>query len=135
MSRRTSQATSRASFKTPPVPRDPNMKETVISFNIKGGQNLSATKVKIKLDLKKGGFVVFSKSTKCPLEVMKIFFGSINYLKLLPILTLAGKATNKLSTLISLKMAERSVAKSAKQSFASKIKIKGVLTRNFASRF
>ena len=40
-----------------------------------------------------------------------------------PFLTLAGKVTNKLSTRILLKMAERSEAKSAKQSFASKIKI------------
>jgi len=36
-------------------------------------------------------------------------------------LTLAGKVTNFLSTSISLKMAERSEPKSAKQSFASKI--------------
>ena len=36
------------------------------------------------------------------------------------ILTLADKAIKKVSTLISLKMAERSEAKSAKQSFASK---------------
>jgi hypothetical protein len=38
-------------------------------------------------------------------------------------LTLAGKVTNKLSTSVSLKMAERSEAKSAKRSFSSKIKI------------
>jgi hypothetical protein len=38
-------------------------------------------------------------------------------------LTLARKATNFLSTLISLKMAEYSEAKSAKRSWASKIKI------------
>ena len=35
-------------------------------------------------------------------------------------LTLAGKVTNKLPTYISLKMAERSEAKSAKRKFASK---------------
>jgi hypothetical protein len=35
-------------------------------------------------------------------------------------LTLASKSTNKLSTSISLKKAERSKSKSAKQSFASK---------------
>jgi len=36
------------------------------------------------------------------------------------ILTLAGKVTNKLSTSVSLKMAERSEANRAKRSFASK---------------
>jgi len=36
------------------------------------------------------------------------------------ILTLAGKVTNLLSASVSLKMAERSEAKSAKRSFASK---------------
>jgi len=34
-----------------------------------------------------------------------------------------------------LKMAERSKAKCAKRSFASKIKISDILTRGFASRF
>jgi len=50
-------------------------------------------------------------------------------------LTLSGKMTNKLFSWISLKIAERSEAKSAKRSFASKIKIWNVLTRSFASRF
>ena len=45
------------------------------------------------------------------------------------------KMTIKLSNLISLKVAERSEAKSAKQSFASKMNIRKILTRSFASRF
>jgi len=48
---------------------------------------------------------------------------------------IAGKMTKKLTTLISIKRAERSEAKSAKRSFASKIKIRDILTRSFASRF
>ena len=39
---------------------------------------------------------------------------------------------NKLFNLNSLNMAERSEAKSAKRSFASKIKIRDILTRSFA---
>ena len=50
-------------------------------------------------------------------------------------LTPTGKVTNKLVALFSLKMAERSEAESVKRSFASKIKIRVILTRNFASRF
>jgi hypothetical protein len=38
-----------------------------------------------------------------------------------------------LSTFFSLKMTERSKAKSAKRSFASQIKIQEILTRSFAS--
>jgi len=43
--------------------------------------------------------------------------------------------TNKLFNYILLYMAERSEAKNAKRSFASKIKIWNILTRSFASRF
>jgi serine/threonine protein kinase len=50
-------------------------------------------------------------------------------------LTRAGKVTKKLSILFLLKMAERSETKCAKRSFASKIKIKDIFTRSFASRF
>ena len=45
-------------------------------------------------------------------------------------LTFAGKVTNKLSPLISLKLAERSETKSAKRSFASNIKIIFFDTKN-----
>ncbi len=45
-----------------------------------------------------------------------------NFTDIRIILTLAGRVTNKLSTLILLKMAERSEAKIAKRSFASKTK-------------
>ena len=51
------------------------------------------------------------------------------------ILTPAGKVTNKLSNWISLKLAERSEATSAKRSFASKHFKFSFLTRSFASRF
>ena len=47
------------------------------------------------------------------------------------IFTLAGKV----SILISVKWLKRSEAKSAKRSFALKIKIQNILTRSFASRF
>jgi hypothetical protein len=47
------------------------------------------------------------------LREKKILFMSL-------LLTPVGEITNSLSALISLKMAERSVAKSAKRSFASK---------------
>jgi hypothetical protein len=49
-------------------------------------------------------------------------------------LTLAGKATNKLSTLIKLRVTERSEAKRAKRRFASKIKIQKILTQSFVLR-
>ena len=50
-------------------------------------------------------------------------------------LTHVGKVTNYLSTSICLKMAERSEAKCAKRSFASKYLKFWFLTRSFASRF
>ncbi|CBY36065.1 unnamed protein product [Oikopleura dioica] len=74
MSRRTSQATSRASFKSPPVQRDPNMKETVISFNIKGGQNLSATKdgSEMFLRLSFGSFTAESEYIEAKTEASNV---------------------------------------------------------------
>jgi len=50
------------------------------------------------------------------MKMMKL----IKYKKKYPHLTLAGKMTNKLSNYILPKLAERSEAKSAKRSFASK---------------
>ena len=50
-------------------------------------------------------------------------------------LTPAGKVTSKLSTSFSLKLTQRSEAKSAKRSFASKYLKFLFLTRSFASRF
>ena len=51
------------------------------------------------------------------------------------LLTPAGKLTNAFSSLFSLIMAERSEAKSAKRSFASKYFEFLYLTRSFGSRF
>ena len=53
----------------------------------------------------------------------------------LRLFTLAGNNTNKLSILIRPREAERSEAKSAKRSLASKIIIPVILMRSFASRF
>jgi len=50
------------------------------------------------------------------------------------LLTLSGTVTNKLFTLVSIKIADHGEASSARRSFVSKIKIRDMLTRSFAWR-
>ena len=64
----------------------------------------------------------------------EVSLGDFTPVKDIP-LTLAGTATNFLSTSISLKTAERSEVESAKRSFASKFINFYFMTRSFASRF